>query len=166
MRRKTTVIAIALAAVLALSACGSAQQVQRKHAEAPSPAGAALEMPSPTPAPAIEPMPTATPVPAEEPAEQPAEQPDNAENGIRPEFKELMDSYEKFIDEYCTFMQGYMSGNLSTDMMLEYLTILAQYADFAEKIDGVDESELTDEELAYYIGVTARVSQKLLKIAG
>lgn len=38
--------------------------------------------------------------------------------------------------------------------------------EFAERIDTIDESELTNAELAYYIEVTSRVSQRLLQFAG
>ncbi len=31
----------------------------------------------------------------------------NLVNGMRPKFKEAMDSYEAFYDEYCTFMKKY-----------------------------------------------------------
>ena len=40
------------------------------------------------------------------------------------------------------------------------------YAEFSEKIDAMDESELTTAETAYYLEVTSRVSQKLLLAAG
>ena len=51
-------------------------------------------------------------------------------------------------------------------MMGDYYSILARYTAFAEKIDAFDESELTNAELAYYLEVTNRVSQKLLSVAG
>ena len=37
---------------------------------------------------------------------------------------------------------------------------------FSDALEAMDESALNDAELAYYIEVTSRVSQKLLKAAG
>ena len=51
-------------------------------------------------------------------------------------------------------------------MMGDYASFMSRYADFAEKLDAMDESELTNAELAYYMEVTSRCSQKLLLAAG
>ena len=51
-------------------------------------------------------------------------------------------------------------------MMGDYTRILTSYTEFAAKMDAFDENELTNAELAYYIEVTSRVSQKLLLVAG
>jgi hypothetical protein len=71
------------------------------------------------------------------------------------------------MDEYVAFMQKYAKA--STDemvaMMGDYYSVLNEYTEYAEKMDALDESELTNAELAYYIEVTNRVSQKLLKVA-
>jgi hypothetical protein len=65
-------------------------------------------------------------------------------------------------------MQRYNSAS-QTDlaaMMGDYASFLNRYAEFSEKIDAMDESELTTAETAYYLEVTSRVSQKLLLAAG
>ena len=105
---------------------------------------------------------TAAPRPVSTPA------PVVAEGDIRPEVKEFLDSYEAFIDEYAAFMERYAnadSGDLAA-MMGDYASFMSRYADFAEKLDAMDESELTNAELAYYLEVTSRCSQKLLLAAG
>ena len=86
----------------------------------------------------------------------------------RPELKAFLDSYEAFMDEYAAFMQKYQSTDASGSiaMMGEYYSILARYAEFAEKVEALDEGEMTDAELAYYLEVMSRVSQKLLTAAG
>ena len=117
------------------------------------------------------PKPTAKPAatPTEEPAETEApEGPALAETDIRPEVKEFLDAYEACMDEYVDFMQKYMNADPSSmaSMMGDYYRILTRYTEFAEKIDAFDESELTNAELAYYLEVTSRVSQKLLSVAG
>lgn len=128
--------------------------------------------PAATSAPQATARPTAAPT-AEaeaEPTEEPAPEPQiaAAENEIRPEVKEFLDAYEACMDEYVEFMQKYLNADPTSmvSMMGDYYSILARYTEFAEKIDAFDESELTNAELAYYLEVTNRVSQKLLRVAG
>lgn len=107
---------------------------------------------------------TSTPTPEVTPSPAPAAD----ESAIRPEVKEFLDSYEAFIDEYAAFMQRYADageGDLAA-MMGDYASFMSRYAEFAEKLDAMDESELTNAELAYYMEVTSRCSQKLLLAAG
>ena len=87
--------------------------------------------------------------------------------GMRPEMKEFFDSYEAFIDEYVEFMTQYMDADAS-DMLSflpKYSDMLQKYADFTEKIDAMDETDMSDEELAYFLEVEARTAQKLLTVA-
>ena len=128
--------------------------------------------PAATSAPQATARPTAAPTaePTAEPTEEPAPEPQiaAAENEIRPEVKEFLDAYEACMDEYVEFMQKYLNADPTSmvSMMGDYYSILARYTEFAEKIDAFDESELTNAELAYYLEVTNRVSQKLLSVAG
>ena len=112
--------------------------------------------------PAATAKPTATP--KVEPTKEPAAPP--AENTVRPEVKEFLDSYEACMNEYVEFMKKYMNTDAASvvSMMGDYYKILAKYTEYAEKIDALDESELTNAELAYYLEVTNRVSQKLLTV--
>ena len=48
---------------------------------------------------------------------------------------------------------------------LEYLNMVAEYAEWASKIDEWDEDELTDEEIAYMNKVNARVAAKMVGVA-
>ena len=128
--------------------------------------------PAATSAPKTTPKPTAAPTaePEAEPTEEPTPEPQTAvaENEIRPEVKEFLDAYEACMDEYVAFMQKYLNADPTSmvSMMGDYYSILARYTEFAEKIDALDESELTNAELAYYLEVTNRVNQKLLRVAG
>ena len=124
--------------------------------------------PAATAAPKATARPTAAPT--AEPTEEPTPKPQTAvaENEIRPEVKEFLDAYEACMDEYVEFMQKYLNADPTSmvSMIGDYYSILARYTEFAEKIDAFDESELTNAELAYYLEVTNRVSQKLLRVAG
>ncbi len=120
-----------------------------------TPASTARPTQKPSPTPTTESMPK-------------QETPIMAESEIRPEVKEFLDAYEACMDEYVEFMQKYMNADPTgmVSMMSDYYSILTRYTEFAEKMDAFDESELTNAELAYYIEVTSRVSQKLLTVAG
>lgn len=122
-----------------------------------------VQTPKPTPAPTPKPTPRPTPEATPKPTEAAV-----SEDTIRPEVKEFLDSYEAFMDEYVAFMQRYMNadGNTMLSMLGDYYSMLERYTDFAEAIDDMDESEMTTAELAYYIEVTSRVSQKLLRVIG
>jgi hypothetical protein len=143
---------------LAISACGSPHSAPGRTPEPSKPVPTAIQTPAQEPTQEAEPAAEPTPEP---PAAVP-------ENEIRPEVKEFLDAYEACMDEYADFMQKYMSADPTSmlSMMGEYYSILARYTEFAEKIDAFDERELTNAELAYYLEVTNRVSQKLLRVAG
>ena len=85
-------------------------------------------------------------------------------SGIRPEFKEMVDSYEKFMNEYIDFMNRYYTSGNALGMMSDYLKYVESYTELVSKIDAVDESELTMEELTYYLETINRVNQRLAEI--
>lgn len=85
-------------------------------------------------------------------------------DSIRPEFKEAMDSYEKFFDEYVTFMKAYMDSDDPLSMMGDYSKMMQQYAETIGELEDIDESELSDEEALYYAEVMLRIDQKLLEV--
>ena len=89
----------------------------------------------------------------------------SASEGIRPEFKQAMDSYEAFFDEYIEFMQSYQQGGNGLEMLSEYTDYMNQYAETMEKMDALGEEDMSNEELLYYNEVTSRISQKLLAVA-
>ena len=120
-----------------------------------------------TAAPAATAKPTAEPTAAPTAEPTPTQAPAISESDIRPEVKEFLDAYEAFMDEYVEFMQKYAKAdaNSMAAMMGDYFGILSRYAEFSDKIDALGEADLTNAELAYYLEVTNRVSQKLLKVA-
>ncbi len=87
---------------------------------------------------------------------------------IRSDIKDLLDSYERFIDEYIAFMQRYSNAD-SEDMLSmlgDYYNLIIQLGEFEEKVYALDESDLTTAEWAYYLEVLNRVNQKLLSVGG
>lgn len=109
--------------------------------------------------PEASPEPEATPEPTEEPLSQ---------SDIRPEFKEYMDSYEAFMDEYIEFMQKYEKADSGSAalMLYDYYRLMERELEFSEKLDAMEESDYTNAEWAYYLEVTNRVNQKLLRALG
>ena len=71
-------------------------------------------------------------------------------DAVTPEFKELMDSYEAFFDEYVEFMQKYMKADAN---------------DMVAMMNAIDQNELSTADKLYYIDVTGRINQKLMKVA-
>jgi hypothetical protein len=92
-----------------------------------------------------------------------------------PEAEEMLSYREKQEDQEKKLLNGRVCGlhaeihERGSDQHgvddRDYYSILARYTESAEKIDAFDESELTNAELAYYLEVTNRVSQKLLRVA-
>lgn len=100
--------------------------------------------------------------------EEQAQQEDGNEelvDGMRPDFKEAMDSYEAFYDEYCDFIKQYDENPSDLKLLAEYASMLAKANDMAEKFDAWESSDLNDAELSYYLAVNSRVTQKLLEVA-
>ncbi len=89
---------------------------------------------------------------------------DSTDN-MRPEFKEAMDSYEAFFNEYCSFMEKYNANPTDSSLLAEYNDIYTRYMDFTQKFDEWDTSEMNKDELNYYLEVSNRVAEKLSEIS-
>ena len=106
---------------------------------------------------------------AADPQEQPAAEASGVQSSgeVTPEFKEMMDSYEAFMNQYCDFMVKYANATNSGDsaallaMTADYAYLVQQELDWAGKMDGVDESALGPADDAYYLEVQGRVLKKL-----
>lgn len=88
---------------------------------------------------------------------------ETTDSGMRPEFKETMDSYEAFYDEYCDFIKKYNENPDDLSMLTEYADMMTQLTDMNEKFAAWEDEDLNTEELNYYIEVNSRITQKLLE---
>lgn len=81
------------------------------------------------------------------------------------DFRATMDAYEAFMNEYCDFMATYSgdSGNV-VSMALDYASMMSRYAEWAEKVDAIDEGSLSTEDYAYYVEVMGRVTARLAEV--
>lgn len=102
--------------------------------------------------------------------------PENAENndvntnedlvdGLRPEFKEAMDSYEAFYDEYCEIVKKYTENPSDMELLADYTDMMSKSAEMAEKFDAWENSDMNSAELKYYLEVNNRVTKKLLEVS-
>lgn len=86
-------------------------------------------------------------------------------DGMRPEFKEAMDSYEAFYDEYCDFMKKYYANPTDLKLLTEYANMLQKSSEMGQKFEAWENDEMNDAELKYYLDVNTRVMQKLLEVS-
>ena len=70
---------------------------------------------------------------------------------MRPEFKEAMDSYEAFYDEYCEFMKKYNANPTDTELISSYGDIMTEMVEMTEKFEAWEENALNTAELKYDI---------------
>ena len=83
---------------------------------------------------------------------------------LDPEFKEMMDSYEAFFDEYIAFMEKYKENPTDMSLLSELSDMLTKEAEMLKEMEGLDQSEMSGAELAYYLEVTGRIYEKLAKV--
>ena len=86
---------------------------------------------------------------------------------IDPDFKAAMDGYEEFFDEYCEFMTKYAEADSTSQisMLGDYTELLTKYTETMEEMDNMDTDSMNDAELKYYIEVTTRIQEKLMKVS-
>lgn len=85
-----------------------------------------------------------------EPSAEPTTEP-SAAAGLRPEFKEAMDSYEAFYTEYCDLLKKYMSNPSDLSILSKYMSLMGKLSDMDEKFEAWESEDLNSEELKYYI---------------
>ena len=96
----------------------------------------------------------------EEPQEEVVDQ-----NGIRPEFKKSMESYEAFFDEYIEFMSSFKYEDAGLSTLAKYTEFLTKYEKAMSEMDKIDESELTEAEDKLFLETQLRINNKLAEAA-
>lgn len=86
-----------------------------------------------------------------------------AADGIRPEFKESMDAYEKFFDDYYDFCEKFSKSQDDMGMMMEYLNWVTESTETMDKFNEIDQESLTPAEDAYYLEVLLRIEKRSLE---
>lgn len=85
-------------------------------------------------------------------------------DGMHPGFKEAMDGYEAFFKEYCDFMVKYQENSTDLDLLADYTAFMSQYIETMSAMKNIDDTELNDAELKYYMEVTSRITKMLIDI--
>ena len=86
------------------------------------------------------------------------------DDGIDPDFKAAMDSYENFMNEYVEFMKKFSANPSDLSMLTYYADYMSKYAEFVSDFEKWENVEMNAAETAYYIDVQGRVSKKLLEV--
>lgn len=89
-----------------------------------------------------------------------------ASNNIDPDFKKAMDAYESFMNKYVDFMKKYQANPTDLGLLTDYASYMSDYTKFCQDFEKWEDEDLNTAELAYYVDVQARVSKKLLEVAG
>lgn len=87
-------------------------------------------------------------------------------NEIRPEFKEAMDAYEAFYNEYCDILAKYYANPTDMALLTQYTELMTRAIEMDEAFAKWENEDLNTEELKYYLDVNNRVMQKLLDVMG
>ena len=140
---------------------------QEQTSQVQEPESAPVEAPqsAPEPAPQPEPAPEAAPEQAPVVEEQAAETILD-ETLIRPEFKEAMDSYEAFFDEYVETMKLYESDPTNAETLMQMSEMVSKEATMLKEFDDWEkEDNMTMAETAYYLEVQSRIYAKLAEVS-
>lgn len=86
-------------------------------------------------------------------------------DGMRPEFKEAMDSYEAFYEEYFEFMETYKENPSDLKLLAKYTDFMTKLVEMDEKFAAWDQGAMNEKELKYYLEVSGRIAQKLLEMS-
>lgn len=86
-------------------------------------------------------------------------------DGMRPEFKEAMDSYEEFYSEYCDILKKYNENPSDMELLTDYTNVMTKSAEMTEKFNAWENDDLNNAELAYYLDVNNRVMKRLLEVS-
>lgn len=165
---KKLIIAALLATTMIFAACGGTGETAKSEPAPVATSSSVKETPEATPEETEEPEVTGEEVNSVvEEAEKAAQEAVN-DVAAGPDFKEVLDGYEKWVDNYCEFMKKYNNADAVQmgEMMEDYIAYASDLAEWSAKIDGYDTENLSDEDVKYYLDVTNRCNKKLLEVAG
>lgn len=106
---------------------------------------------------------TYTPAPAstEEPTEVIESSAGTNSDEVTPEFKEMMDSYEAFIDEYIEFLINYNNSKQTPELLRSYADYMTKYNELTATMDEVLDGDSMSEADAYYaLDTLNRIEEK------
>ena len=85
-------------------------------------------------------------------------------DGLRPEFKEAMDSYEAFYVEYCELFKKYSKNPTDLSLIAQYTKMMQEAVEMTAAFEKWDQDEMNTAELKYYLEVNGRVTAMLIEV--
>ena len=85
-------------------------------------------------------------------------------DGLRPEFKEAMDSYEAFYVEYCELFKKYSQNPTDLSLIAQYTKMMQEAVEMTTAFEKWDQEEMNTAELKYYLEINSRVTAMLLEV--
>ena len=79
--------------------------------------------------------------------------------GVSPEVREFLASYEAFVSEYSAFLETYDQNNFT--QQTQYLKYLHNYSELADKAAELGASDLSETDKAYFDVVMERAAKRL-----
>ena len=79
--------------------------------------------------------------------------------GVSPEVKEFLASYEAFVNEYSGFLATYDQNNFT--QQTQYLKYLHKYSEISDQAAELGASDLSETDRAYFDAVMARAAKRL-----
>ncbi len=79
------------------------------------------------------------------------------------QWRQVLSDYEAFMNKYVDFMKKYKNSSDTSSMLADYSKLMKEYADWTQKI-GDMKSDLSGDDLSYYLEVMGRVSKKLSEV--
>lgn len=87
-------------------------------------------------------------------------------DGMRPEFKEAVDSYVEFMDAYVEFVEKYQAEDSpDAEMLKDYTDYVSKLSEVNDKFDALDDGDMNDAESTYYINAQLDITKKLLELS-
>ena len=82
-------------------------------------------------------------------------------NTETPDWDELLDSYEQFVDQYISLVKKASKGDVTA--IAEYPSVMEKATEFAEKMKGA-QSDMSSSQWARYMEITNKMSKAALEL--
>lgn len=93
-----------------------------------------------------------------------AEQGEVLVDGMRPSVKNAIDSFEEYFVEYVELIEKIEADSDNPWLLVDYAEFLATYASTMEDFENMEDEDLNDAEMAYYLAALGRVNQMLINV--
>lgn len=78
-----------------------------------------------------------------------------------PDWNELLDSYEQYVDKYISYVKKAAKGDI--DALAEYPSLMQKAQEFSEKMEGA-QSNMSESQWARYMKITNKMTKALQEL--